>query len=144
MVKIEEYKELQHNIATEKFFTPKKLYLSLSQHIGEPSKPCVKVGDRVTEAEMVACGEARVSSNLHSPCQGKVVGIDNYYHPSLHKDAAIVIECDGSEKKRYSPRDSVASLDKEELLGIIKNSGIVGMGGAVFPTHAKLNPPKKI
>lgn len=143
MLRIEERKQPQHNKASEKFLSPKKLYLPLSQHTGKPSKPCVKIGDVVEEGQLIAEGDGLISSCLHAPSKGKISSIDTYYHPNLKRAPCIILEC-SQEPKNYLESKSVDALSKEKLKDIIKNAGIVGLGGAAFPTYVKLNPPKKI
>jgi len=143
MIKVEERKNPQHNLKTEKFLSPKKLYLSLRQHIGAPSKEIVKIKEKVEEAQVLAEPQARVSSYLSSPKKGEVVNIDYFNHPILGRDKMIVIRCD-SEEKKYSERKDIAMIPKDELLRVIKEAGVVGMGGAGFPTYIKLQPPQKV
>lgn len=143
MIKIEEHKQPQAGLATEGFLNPKRLYLPLSQHTGRPSLPCVNIADIVEEADLLAKEDGFISVRLHSPKRGKILNITEGCHPSLKRAKCIILECQAQEKE-YSYRKNVESLDKEELREIIKNSGIVGLGGAAFPTHVKLNPPKKI
>jgi len=145
MIRIAEYKEPQHNSFSEKFHDPSKLYLPLSQHTGAPSKPCVKKGDQVSEGEVIAKASGAISAQLHAPKSGKVIDIANWYHPTLKKAPAIIIQCQ-DEKKEYSPRKDkdIELLTQEKILKTIADCGLVGMGGAAFPTHVKLNPPKKI
>ena len=143
MIKVEEKKIPQHNLKTEKFLSPKKLYLPLKQHIGAVSKEIVKVGEEIEEGQVLAEAGGKVSSCLHSPKKGKVVSIDYFNHPNLGREKAIVIECKEEEKK-YFERENVNQLSCDDLLRIIKEAGIVGMGGAGFPTYVKLNSPKRI
>lgn len=143
MVHIEEHKEPQHNIASENFLSPDKLYLPLSQHIGQIAQPLVKKGDLVEEGTAIALETGFISARLHASCSGKVLDIDNYHHPNLKKCNTIMIQCSG-EKKTYSPRKQVYELTKDDFINIIKDNGIVGMGGAGFPAHVKLKPPKPI
>lgn len=143
MIKIEDYKEPQHDLPTEKFLNPSKVYLPLSQHTGKPSTPAVKVGDMVEEGQVIATQTALICASIHSPCQGPILRIENYYHPNLKRAESIFIENSGVEKE-YKLRKEIDNLVKDQLLEIVKNSGIVGLGGAAFPTHVKLTPPKKI
>jgi len=124
---------------------PQFVYLHLSQHTGKPSIPIVKIGDYVLRGQKIAEADGWVSTTLHSPVSGRVVDIKNVLHPTLNKFMpAVIIESDGYKKSvefntkykeyyRYSP---------EELVEYIKECGIVGLGGAAFPTHVKLSPPK--
>ena len=143
MIKVEEHKEPQHDLKSERYFSPKKLYLPLSQHTGAPATVCVQKGDVVDEASLLAKESGFISAQVHAPVKGKIVNIDKWYHPNLKKAQCIVMQPEG-EKKKYTLAKDVESLGKDEILEIIKNSGVVGMGGAAFPTHVKLNPPKKI
>ena len=143
MIHVKEYKEPQHNLKSEKFFTPKKLYLPLSQHTGKPSLVCIKPGEIVEEGQKIAKEAGFISASLHAPTKGKILNIDIWHHPNLKKQECIIMQCE-DEQKNYTPRKDIASLSKKEILEIIKDSGIVGMGGAAFPTQVKLNPPKPI
>ena len=143
MIRVDEHKLPQHNLPSEKFLSPKKVYLPLSQHIGKPSKELVGLGDLVEEGTLIAEPAGKVSSSLHAPKKGKVIAIDSFPHPVLKRYRSIVIECQEDEKKYFRTRDP-SLLGREEILQIIENAGIVGMGGAGFPTHIKLNSPKKI
>lgn len=142
-MEVKEYKEPQHNLAAEKFLNPKKLYLPLAQHTGSSSTPCVKAGDSVEEAQLIAQSSAYICANLHAPAKGKIINIDNWYHPNLKKTTSIIIECEEGDKN-YPARPNITILGKQDIIDIIKTSGIIGMGGAAFPTHIKLSPPKKI
>lgn len=144
MLKIEEHKAPQHNLACEKFLNPQRLYLPLSQHTGRPSLACVEPQDIVECAQVIATEDGHISARLHSPKKAKIIGIDDWYHPVLKKAKCIIAEPIEEEEHKFIPRTKVDSLDKDALLKIIRDSGIVGMGGAAFPTHVKLSPPKKI
>lgn len=143
MLKVAERKQPQHNIATEKALSAKKLYLALSQHTGKPSQPCVKINDIVEEGQLIAKDDGYISSMLHAPSKAKVTGIGDYYHPNLGRAQTITLDCVDEEKK-YFEEKRISDFSKEDLKTKIKNAGIVGMGGAAFPTHVKLSPPKKI
>lgn len=143
MIRVAEHKKPQHDLRAEKYLNPKKLYVPLSQHTGAQSLPCVKKGDVVKEGALIAKKGGFVSADIHAPCGGKIINIDRWFHPNLKRSQAIVIQCDGS-KKEYSLRTDIKDLKKAQLLEIIANSGIVGLGGAAFPTHIKLSPPKPI
>lgn len=143
MLKLEEHKQPRHKLKTERFLNPKKLYLPLSQHTGKPSLPCVKAGDTIEEGQVIASEEGHISARLHSPKKGKIDAISDWYHPQLKRAKCIILDCQAQEKN-YQPRTNIEDLSKEELLNIIKDKGIVGMGGAAFPTHVKLRPPKPI
>ncbi len=126
----------------ERMFLPKKVILTLSQHTGAPSESIVKVGDSVKTGSLIAEAKGFISSNLHSSVSGKVVAIEDNVHPIIGSFKAIIIESDGEDAKAFSDSQrNVSSFSKEAIINIIKDAGIVGLGGAAFPTHVKLSPP---
>lgn len=129
--------------AIESNALPLKVILPVSQHIGAPSVPIVKKGDTVKKGQLIAEGKAPVSSNIHATISGKVIEVSDQPHPSLGKCLAITIESDGLDEWAegvLTERDW-KNLDNAEIIEIIKDAGIVGLGGATFPTYIKLNPP---
>lgn len=143
MIKVEEYKLPQHNLASQEYFTPKRLCLPLSQHTGAPAKPLVAAGDKIGQGQLIAEAAGLISANLHAPVSGKVIGIDFRPHPVLKKAPAIAIEVD-NQPQTYQERPNIDSLTKDDLLNIVGDKGIVGMGGAAFPAQVKLKPPVEI
>ncbi len=124
---------------------PQFVYLHLSQHTGKPSIPIVKTGDYVLRGQKIAQPDGLVSASLHSPVSGKVVEIKEVLHPVLCKKfPAIVIESDGHNKTiDFSTKyKEYFRFSAEELVNRIKDLGIVGLGGAMFPSHVKLSPPR--
>ena len=126
---------------------PEELFFPLQQHIGAPLTPLVKVGDTVRMGQKIADSEAFMSVPLHSSVSGTVTDIGLRLYPTGLKMPTIVIENDGKDTK--TEPINTKSLDKltpKEIIQIIRDAGIVGMGGAGFPTHVKLSPPpeKKI
>ena len=114
----------------------------LSQHIGAPAKDIVKRGDRVLRGQMIAEAGGFVSSPIFSSVSGTVKKIEPRYVPTGDKVNSIVIESDGkNEEMTFEKPRSYKDMDKKEILSLIQNAGIVGMGGAGFPTHVKLSPP---
>ena len=144
-----DYKDITKNKKIETFPPPKKAILLLSQHTGAPSEPVVSVGDSVKTGSLIAEARGLISSNLHSSISGKVIAIEDSPHPIIGLSRAIIIESDGLDTKAYlnsvSVKD-VLALSKEDIMALIKEAGIVGLGGAAFPTLVKLSPPpaKKI
>ncbi len=119
----------------------KKMVFPLSQHIGAPCKSLVKVGDNVTVGQKIADSDSFVCAPIHSSVSGKVVSIGEYPHPTQNVSQAIVIEndfLDTSSDGLGVPAENINSLSTEQLVAIIREAGITGMGGASFPTHAKL------
>ena len=121
---------------------PKKVILPLQQHTGATCEAIVKADDYVKVGQKIAESKAFVSAPIHASISGKVLGIAKAAHPILGECNAIIIESngkiewDGSVKQR----ENADNLSKDELKNIIKEAGIVGLGGAAFPTHVKLSP----
>lgn len=122
---------------------PQRVIIPVRQHIGAPCTPLVKKGDEVKKGQIIADSEAFVSSPIHASISGTVVDVAEYPHGVFGKALAIVIESDGLDQWAEGlPTDrDWKKLSIEEIKSIIKKSGIVGMGGATFPTSVKLSPP---
>ncbi len=137
-------KELSSEKAIKIITPPKQITVPLSQHIGAPCSPVVKVGDKIKEGQLIAKSDAFVSAPIHSPVSGKVKKIEPVLHPLGKKVMSIIIDVGEDNEKEYlNPLgDDVDKLDGQEILNRVKEAGIVGMGGATFPTHIKLSPPK--
>ncbi len=124
---------------------PKRLILPLQQHIGEAAQPLVAVGDQVHKGQMIAAPHGAVSAPIHASSSGRVVEIGDFPIPHVSGLAApcIVIETDGRDQwdpGLPEPIIDLTALDPEELRQRIHNAGIVGLGGAAFPTSVKLRP----
>lgn len=123
------------------------LVFPLSQHIGAPAVPIVKVGDQVLKGQKIAEAGGFVSAPIYSSVSGKVKAIAPYFTPTGGKVSSIIVENDGAytEAESLSTR-SLDLITKEEILNLISEAGVVGMGGAGFPTRVKLSPkePEKI
>ncbi|MBQ6229796.1 MAG: electron transport complex subunit RsxC [Eubacterium sp.] len=119
-----------------------ELVYPLSQHIGAPAVPLVKKGDRVIVGQKIAEAAGFVSANIHSSVSGTVKAIEKRLTPGGNKVDSIVIENDGLyEQIDFSANiKDLETLYREDVIDIIKEAGIVGMGGAGFPTHVKLSP----
>lgn len=123
------------------------LVYPLSQHIGAPATPVVAVGDKVLKGQKIAEAGGFVSSPIYSSVSGTVKAIEPRRVAVGDMVKSIVIENDGAfTETEYAPCDDVTNLSKEEIIGKVKEAGVVGMGGAGFPTHVKLSPkePDKI
>ncbi len=123
------------------------LVYPLSQHIGAPAQAIVSVGDRVLKGQKIAESSGFVSSPIYASVSGTVKAIEPRYNPTGAKVNSIVIENDEQyEEVTYEERKPLIYMTKEEILNIIADAGIVGMGGAGFPTRVKLSPkePEKI
>jgi electron transport complex protein RnfC len=132
-------------LPTEGLPLPKRVYIPLSQHLGAPTKPIVEQGDQVKVGTKLAEAGGFVSAPVHASISGKVVGIVDYPHPTGRPMPAVEIEGDGSDDwdEEIKPRNKVDSLKPDKVKSLIQEAGIVGMGGATFPTHVKLSPPKE-
>ncbi|MGD8353585.1 MAG: electron transport complex subunit RsxC [Pseudomonadota bacterium] len=123
---------------------PETLILSISQHIGAPARPEVEVGQKVLKYQPVASPGGFVSMALHAPTSGTVKAIEPAPHPSGRFVTAVVIEPDGRDEALDLSENADPDLTRgpEKWKEMIRDSGIVGMGGAAFPTHVKLSPPE--
>ncbi|GCA65700.1 electron transport complex subunit C [Mediterraneibacter butyricigenes] len=123
------------------------LVYPLSQHIGAPANPVVAVGDRVLKGQKIAEAGGFVSAPIYASVSGTVKAIEPHFNATGSKVNCIVVENDGAyEEAEHLPAKSLEELSKEEILERIGEAGIVGMGGAGFPTRVKLSPkePEKI
>jgi len=122
---------------------PQKIVIPLSQHIGAPSNPIVKVGDEVLAGQKIAEAGGFVSIPMHSSISGKVTKIAKFNHPAGALVNGIEITGDGEDKWiELSSDENYMELSAEVMKERITNAGICGMGGAGFPTHVKLSPPE--
>ena len=124
---------------------PKQVAILLSQHIGAPAKPVVAKGDSVKVGTLIAEAGGFVSANIHSSVSGKVAKIDTVTDSSGLKKSAIIIDVEGDEWEESVDRSqdlvTDTALSAKEIVARISQMGIVGMGGATFPTGVKLSPP---
>ncbi|CUX43772.1 electron transport complex subunit RsxC [Clostridium sp. C105KSO13] len=140
-------KDLSKNQAITELLPKGDLLYPLSQHIGAPANPIVKKGDHVLKGQKIAEAGGFVSAPIYSSVSGNVKGLETHLGPTGNKEYCIVIENDGEyEEAEYAPVKPLEQLTKEEILNMIAEAGIVGMGGAGFPTRVKLSPkePEKI
>jgi electron transport complex protein RnfC len=127
--------------AVRKLPPPPMAVIPLQQHIGAPCKAHVKAGDEVRVGTKVGEAEAFVAAPVHATISGKVKSVGPQPHPSGVPVPAVVIEGDGSDTwEEKTPRDP-DTLSADELKALVRDGGIVGLGGATFPTHVKLSPP---
>ena len=123
------------------------LVYPLSQHIGAPANPVVKKGDHVLKGQLIADAGGFVSAPVYASVSGTVKGLEQRFNPAGSRTECIVIENDGEYREvEYEPVKPLAEMSREEILEKIAQAGIVGMGGAGFPTRVKLSPkePEKI
>ncbi|MEH6483673.1 MULTISPECIES: electron transport complex subunit RsxC [Pseudomonas] len=144
-----ERKELSNRTPIQTAPLAKRLVLPLNQHIGAPAEPVVAVGDNVLKGQLIAKANGFVSAPVHAPTSGTVsfIGPQPYPHVSGMDAMAIVIDSDGNDAwAALTPHPDYAQLETTELLGIIREAGISGLGGAGFPSAVKLTsrPTQKI
>ncbi len=146
------HKDDSNKLATKFAGIPKLLVLPLRQQIGDDAEPCVNVDEYVYKGQLIAQQnhhEGSLSANIHAPTSGTVVAIENRAipHPSGLQAPCIIIEPDGKEKTStshdFEPISNYKSIPQDELLTRIQQAGIVGLGGAAFPTAVKLSGSKK-
>ena len=125
--------------ATEVMPVPDVVKISMSQHIGAPCKPLVKKGDYVKVGQLLGDTEAFVSAPIHSSVSGTVTGIEEVRSANGGKDTLVVIETD-KQQEIYEGIEVPVANDLPEFVKAIRASGLVGLGGASFPTHIKFNP----
>ena len=123
------------------------LVFPLSQHIGAPAQPVVAVGDSVKAGQLIAEASGFVSANIFSSVSGTVKAIEPHRVPTGAMVNSIVIENDGKyDEAEFAPAKKIEEMTGEEIVAAVRNAGVVGMGGAGFPTAVKLSPknPEKI
>jgi len=137
--------KLSSNAPIETIEVPVQAIVPLGQNLGAPSKPVVTKGDIVKVGQLLAEASGFISSNIHSPVSGKVLKIDNALDGSGYKRPAIFIDVVGDDWAEGIDTSTnlirEINFDSKEIIDKIKNAGIVGMGGATFPTYVKLMPP---
>ncbi|MFH1777112.1 MAG: electron transport complex subunit RsxC [Candidatus Omnitrophota bacterium] len=145
-IHLPEFKELTNKKGIEKSTLPDEVILPLSQHTGAVCEPLVKVGDKVKTGTCIAKSSVPVSSPIHASISGEITAIKEVLHPVLGRGKGIVIKSDQIDCKELNMgnRENVANLSKDMIIEEIKKAGIVGLGGAGFPTHIKLSPKKKV
>lgn len=125
---------------------PKTVTVPLGQHLGVPAKPIVKKGDVVKVGQLIAESNGFISANIHSPVSGKVTKIDKALDSSGYKREAVYISVEGDEwLDNIDTSDSLKkeiSLSKAQITQKLAEAGIVGLGGATFPSHVKVSVPK--
>lgn len=136
------YKELTASKRVEAATLPKTVSIPLHQHAGAPCEPLVKKGELVTEGQKIGDVKAFVAAPVHASISGKIKDIELVQHPGGARSLAVVIEGDGTTKEWGGAVKDLSSISVESLKETIRDAGIVGMGGAAFPTSVKLAPPK--
>jgi len=131
--------------AIENFPIPETAYISMSQHLGAPAEPIVAVGDKVKVGQLIANASGFISAPVHSSVSGTVKAIDTIKDLAGNPCKAVVITVEGDEWVETIDRsDAIVKeikLDSKEIIAKIQECGVVGLGGATFPTNVKLSPP---
>ena len=127
--------------ATEKMAVPETVCISMAQHIGAPCKPLVAKGDHVKVGQKIGDTEAFVSAPIHSSVSGTVKEISSMRSMAGGEDQVIIIETDGKQEVSEDIAPPVIESQKD-FVAALRASGLVGLGGAAFPTHIKFNPKK--
>ena len=133
-------KELSMNQAITEYLPKGDLVYPLSQHIGAPAKPLVKKGDRVLVGQKIAEAGGFVSANIHSSVSGTVKSVGPHLTAAGSMVNSIVVENDGAYEETAYETKPLDQMSKDDILNAVKEAGIVGLGGAGFPTHVKLAP----
>src|SRR3989338_5661332 len=127
------FKTLTSDGPIKRAFIPKRVVIPLSQHAGSPAQPVVAVGDTVAVGTLIAKATGFISSPIHATIGGKVTKLSNSPTPTLARALSITIESQGGEDQEFKTplkRQCIDSLSPKELVDIIKDAGIVGLGGA--------------
>lgn len=136
-----------HKVAADESIAPgpqpEEVVIPLSQHVGTPCEPTVKAGDRVMVGTRIGDSEAFVCAPVHSSVSGEVTAIAMRPHPSGEDSLAVVIKSDrlDSIDPSVKPQAAPDDLTPDDIRRLVRDGGIVGLGGAVFPTHVKISPP---
>jgi len=142
MIHPEEHKVKDGQFYKQRYL-PQTVVIPLSQHIGAKPELLVQKGQAVSVGECIAKAKALVSADVHASLTGIVEDIRPYAHPILGKDIAVIIKKTADDE--FKPKERrIALLSNEELLACVHDAGIVGLGGACFPTHVKLKPTKEV
>lgn len=140
-----EEKGLTSGLPIRRMPYPDELVLPLRQHAGKPARACVKPGDRVERGDPVGLADGYVSVPVHASAAGTVTAVDWWPHPDGSMVQAVRIKVDAHAMQMARPRlvPEWQGLTHEQVVKAVQDAGVVGLGGAAFPTHVKLAPPKE-
>jgi len=137
-------KELSKDRPITEAHVPQRVVIPLSQHVGAPCKPVISINQEVRKGELIGEPSGFVSSPVHASVSGKVIALGEFPNAMGRMVTSVVIENDGKEEWTHlTDNPDYLKLSPDELKEKIKASGIVGLGGAAFPTAVKLSPPKE-
>ena len=138
-------KEWSKDRAIERLELPDQVYIPMIQHIGAPSTPLVQKGDKVLTGQLIGQSVGFVSANIHATISGTVTAVDGYANGQGQRRLMVVIKREGDEWVESIDRSPElkreCNLTSQEIIAKVKEAGIVGLGGAQFPTHVKLSVP---
>ncbi len=138
----EDKKKLSADKPIEKMPLSKEYVVPLSQHVGSPAEPLVKKGDIVLKGQKIADKDGYMTSAIHSPTSGEVIDVKKMMHPFGQKVLSVIIKPDNLDKWADLKTNKLEDLSGQQIVEIVREAGIVGLGGAAFLTHVKLSPPK--
>ncbi|MFO7711848.1 MAG: electron transport complex subunit RsxC [Dehalococcoidia bacterium] len=140
-IQVPHYKSFTEHKPTKEASQPREIIIPLSQHTGAPNQPLVKVGDRVKAGQMIGATDKLVSAPVHASLSGTVTAIGPRMCFIGEMIQSIVIAVDDKQEKPEWADIDVDGVSKEDAVKAVREAGIVGMGGAAFPTAVKLSPP---
>ena len=144
----QEHKEWTSGKTIEVLPVPRRVVIPLQQHTGVICEPLVNTGDQVSAGQKIGESKALISASVHSSISGTVIACKSYPHPILPNtvNSIVIEEREGATDVTWTEKQDWTVLSPDEIKAKIKEAGIVGLGGAAFPTHVKLSPPplKKI
>lgn len=138
--------KIAEKAAIEVLSLPKRVFIPIGQHLGAPAVLQVKKGDKVKAGQLIAKGEAFISANIHSSVSGTVAKIEEINDTSGYRRMAVIIDVEGDEWEEGIDRSASikkeCTLSTEDIIAKVKEKGVVGLGGATFPSHVKLMVPQ--
>lgn len=141
-VHIRDNKSLSKDASIERLPEPPEVKIAMSQSLGRPAVPCVSAGDKVAKGQLIARGDGAISSDVFASISGEVTGIETLANECGNTDTFVAIRGDGEGREQYLP--PLSNPSPEEIVKRVRDAGIVGLGGAGFPTAVKLAPKTKV